>query len=1069
MRKYILPILILGVSAQMFSQKVIELQKGKELKLTFQKIEKPVQVFPKIVKRQVQAQKFENAYGNPKFGNPKIVNLEVKDNNVRNYELPQKHPAKFIIKEFKPDFVKGFESLIFKDISLENIKYTDVAHGSFSNQISSITEDSIRVIYLGSLDNGVALFSGKKMKVFNTNSNLPSNQVNFVLYDTKDRLWVATPVGICYIFKGQLHLPEKNEHFFGYTETIVEDSNGNIWFCTRKNGAIKYNGDFFEMHNSLTGLTCDNVKNVLVLDDETWFAYDSNGFSRHTSDKIFRYFNNNNILTSALTFLADKGNSIWIGFFGHDLLRFKDGLFYEYPLFKNHHERIFDIKENSQGLWFSLYQKGLLNLKNNKYTLYDNESGLSIKNVYRTHIDKNENIWIAHLSNGLSRLGINIFSCSPSESFKMHTTRGYMANKEEGLWFLPDGGGLAKVGKNNFTSYTIKSNLKNIWFKHSYSGAFDHADNLWLATEGHGILKINNKNANFHVFDNSGNRISNVELASDSSIWFGFYNDGLVHYHNECFFLYDSVKNLQATDITAIETVNHNSTWVGTFEKGITIIKGDSIAMLNNSTLLSSNQINSIFEDRQQRIWIGTSDCIQLIDKNIIYSLGIESDFAFNNTNYFVQDAFDMIWAVGADGILRFEFIEDEKVKLKYYNTTYGLNINDFEKAGIALSNGDLYFSANAKVVKYTFENENRKILPPNIFIEKLIFEDTTISKIDTGTIYQLKAGVSFEIEFNTIDWGYENTLKHKYFYEKDGTQSSFFELNNQQNIVFQDLPYGKYVVTIIASDINNHKSTISLKFEVSPFWWQTVFFKIAMVILILLTILFIFYLRMRVLKAIQKQLEKEVAEKTKELFEENQLKDVLINEINHRVKNNLQTISSLIYFKLKGMKEDSGINTLKNIRLKIDSMALIHELLYSKENLTRLSLKEFISNLVLNMGRLATNDTINPQISLELEDVKLNANKFIVLGMLTTEILTNSLKHAFDDCPSPAIKLVLFEKNAYINYQISDNGMGFNPNEVDKNSLGGRLIDIFSRQLNAEYTISSKNGTSYVFKIPLE
>lgn len=201
-----------------------------------------------------------------------------------------------------------------------------------------------------------------------------------------------------------------------------------------------------------------------------------------------------------------------------------------------------------------------------------------------------------------------------------------------------------------------------------------------------------------------------------------------------------------------------------------------------------------------------------------------------------------------------------------------------------------------------------------------------------------------------------------------------------------------------------------------------------------------------------------------------NNEKDALIQEIHHRVKNNLQFIAAMIKMQQNTIKLEGDRKELSEASRRINTMSLVHEMLYNKERLAYVSLKEYILELVSRLNELIHRDGKSIEFIQDIDDVKFDINNSVALGMLTSEIVSNAIKYAFINTPNPTVSLVLkYDSNAKsIIYEIGDNGKGMQIGG-NKNGLGMRLIDIFSRQMEAEYQIINDNGLKYIFKIPYE
>ncbi|MEE9407456.1 MAG: histidine kinase dimerization/phosphoacceptor domain -containing protein [Polaribacter sp.] len=204
------------------------------------------------------------------------------------------------------------------------------------------------------------------------------------------------------------------------------------------------------------------------------------------------------------------------------------------------------------------------------------------------------------------------------------------------------------------------------------------------------------------------------------------------------------------------------------------------------------------------------------------------------------------------------------------------------------------------------------------------------------------------------------------------------------------------------------------------------------------------------------------------QLFNRNKEKEILLKEIHHRVKNNLQLISSLLNIQSRYTDKEEVKSMFLDGKSRIKSMALVHQKLYENEQLDSVDFKDYLTQIVKNLlisygSKTKVNFTID---SIENLDIDLS----ITLGLIFNEIITNSLKYN-NELGSLKITISLKkEKEAYV-FIISDDGIGFDINKVKKiKTLGLQLIAILVKQLEAEKTItSSKNsGVLYTIKIPV-
>ena len=203
------------------------------------------------------------------------------------------------------------------------------------------------------------------------------------------------------------------------------------------------------------------------------------------------------------------------------------------------------------------------------------------------------------------------------------------------------------------------------------------------------------------------------------------------------------------------------------------------------------------------------------------------------------------------------------------------------------------------------------------------------------------------------------------------------------------------------------------------------------------------------------------VAKKTNNLEIALQEKEVLLRELNHRVKNNMQTIISLIRLQNDEI-EDAKINMLlSTIQNRISAMSHLHELLYRKDTITFVDAYEYFERIVFEIQQSFEHD-----IEVEYDtNCTLSAESAIYCGLIINELLTNSFKHAFDKNESGFIKIDFFKNDNEYLLIYSDNGKGYDQN-IKKESLGLILIETLTKkQLKAQLDINSSKGVKVEIK----
>ena len=198
--------------------------------------------------------------------------------------------------------------------------------------------------------------------------------------------------------------------------------------------------------------------------------------------------------------------------------------------------------------------------------------------------------------------------------------------------------------------------------------------------------------------------------------------------------------------------------------------------------------------------------------------------------------------------------------------------------------------------------------------------------------------------------------------------------------------------------------------------------------------------------------------------------KEVLLKEVQHRVKNNLQIISSILNLQSSTISDKSTLELLKNSQDRIRSMSLIHELLYQTKDFSTIQFSEYIKSIATNLFH-SYNQNKKIVLEQDLDDIQLNLDLAIPCGLIVNELITNALKYAFDEKEAGLVKIGLKEEKGLINLIISDDGKGFpkNINFRETSSLGMQLVVSLVEQVDGEILLNSEKGTQYTvtFKAP--
>lgn len=187
----------------------------------------------------------------------------------------------------------------------------------------------------------------------------------------------------------------------------------------------------------------------------------------------------------------------------------------------------------------------------------------------------------------------------------------------------------------------------------------------------------------------------------------------------------------------------------------------------------------------------------------------------------------------------------------------------------------------------------------------------------------------------------------------------------------------------------------------------------------------------------------------------------VLMKEIHHRVKNNLQVISSLLDLQSMTIADNQASEAVKEGKNRVQSMALIHQNLYSEGNIKGIRTKQYIVNLLQSLCDSYNITSDKVRIRTEIDDLNLDVDTMIPLGLVLNELVSNSLKYAFKDGRQGELFIQLKEEAQHLLLKVSDNGMGYpdGMNAKEGKSFGMKMIRAFAQKLKAKLDVYNNNG----------
>jgi two-component sensor histidine kinase/tetratricopeptide (TPR) repeat protein len=204
-----------------------------------------------------------------------------------------------------------------------------------------------------------------------------------------------------------------------------------------------------------------------------------------------------------------------------------------------------------------------------------------------------------------------------------------------------------------------------------------------------------------------------------------------------------------------------------------------------------------------------------------------------------------------------------------------------------------------------------------------------------------------------------------------------------------------------------------------------------------------------------------------KQIAEQSDRLQWMMKELHHRVKNNLQIVSSLLNLQSYRLKDEESISAIKESQLRVQAMSLMHQRLYQVEDVSMVNFKLYLDDLAETLMRAYGYGPDDFDLRIEVEEELLDVDTVMPMGLLVNEIITNSFKYAYKDVGRPSLTIHLGAGDKQLKLEIADNGPGMIESANNKNGFGKKLISALTQQLKASYTLDVSKGTAYIFNIP--
>ncbi|UCH13123.1 MAG: response regulator [Bacteroidales bacterium] len=823
----------------------------------------------------------------------------------------------------------------YDGIEFKVYKFNKKDPASISNSyINSIFEDKQNNLWVGT-SSGLCRYNRNKDDferiIFKDDHNIiREKSVTVIFEDNSSRLWIGCGYGV-YLFDRENKIFNTCfEDYFSpgrlvYCTSICEDKNGIIWFSFKDSkdvGVIKYNP---------------------VSENTAWYN------SEHTEIKLKE--------NSVSAVMADNQDNIWIGYVleGLDVINTKNNTVTYYNIDTDNNSinsnSLFSLVQNADGKILIGTNGGGLNIFDphtelfSHYTTSESDRSLLSNTIQTLHIGNDGMLWIGCRAGGVSIYDkrFDKFTHYRHEKHNINSLFGnsvtcFTQDLNGNIWIATDGGGINFFNPSERKFINYRSDSKNPRSLTSDKVLAIEADNkggLWAGMwqgglnyfqiEGEKLILKKKYNYVYESIPNSTS-VFNIYQCKEDKIWIGTFAAGayLLDPQADKFkpVVIDIMNNRSTSYIIRDILCDHkNNLWFATQRDGLIKYNhktGEKVIFstdTSNSTSLVSNSINVLYEDTKKRLWIGTDEdglCF-FNRKNKTFTYYSTDEGLPNNTIVgILEDNNGNLWISSNNGISKATIDSvDGKLKLSFRNYTIqdGLQSKVFNRWSFLKSNtGEMYFGGiNGFNVFHPDSIKDNSIIPPVHITEFQLFnkpvkigeKDSPLKKHISQTEKLILNYDQSLFTFRFVALNYIFSEKNQYAYMMEGFDKDWNYIGSDNKATYTNLNPGEYIFRVKASNNDGiwNETGTSIQIIIQPPWWKTLWFKIALGIILIGGSIAFYRIRLNKLRKEQQKLEHKIKERTIELSDANALLEerkeeiTLQNEELSRHRNHLEQL----------------------------------------------------------------------------------------------------------------------------------------------------------------------------------
>lgn len=937
-----------------------------------------------------------------------------------------------------------------------NFRNFSVADGLAQSQVYAICEDSRGNLWFGTRGGGVSRYDGQNFTSFTEEDGLVNNYLRCIMEDKQGNLWFGTDEGVSkYDGRKFTNYTEKNGLCSDLVNTIIQDTQGNYWMGTDDEGISRFDGKKFTTFSEKEGLPNKKVFCLFQHKDGYIWAGTEVGASRFdplqlNGKKIFTTYTAKSGLAgnTIRSIISDDAGNLWFGTYGGGITKYDGSTWTSYTVRDGlcNNTVHYLINAGRGKIWIGT-AIGISRFDGESFTTFTELEGLCNNVIMCISKDSWGNTWFGSSGGGVSRYDNERFVHFNEKSGKMGTWVYALHQDRQGnMWFCTSSGGVTKYDGMYYTHYTGDDGFTAGKVKCIHE---DSLGRLWFGTIGEGAYMFDGGSFTHYGRKDglSGNFVNDITTDAFGNVWFATSGGGISCYNeptNE-FTRYSLKEGLSSNRVFSLYNDHKGTIWVGTSGKGISkiILPSDSdstVTIINYPPKedLGSNTIRSILSDSKGSLFFASAGGgIIRYDGRNFTSITKKNGISSNNIYSLVLDNGENLWIGTEKGLDKISFESNYAInKIRHYSRPEGfVGIETSQNAAMRDSAGNLWFGTIYGATKYNPAEDRPNHIPPKTHITGIRLFFNRIEQTPYGDSlspwYPIPAKLTLPYEQNHLSFDFvgislRNPEGVRYSWKLEGFDDNWSPPSTLRDAVYSNLPPGHYTFRVRACNEDGIWNTEpqSFSFVITPPFWETWWFRAAVISFIVLFVWLVFALRVRQVKRKNKvRLEK--LELEKNILELEQ-KSLRLQMNPHFIFNSLNSIQGFI-----------AQNDTAQAKWYLSKFAkLMRQILeHSRETYIPLSNEVSLLQNYLTLEKLVLNDKLG--FTIEVDD-DIDPEIVSIPPMIVQPYIENALRHGIAHKHEQGRITVRFSlAGNLLKCEVTDNGVGRTKAALLKQSSG--------------------------------